>query len=55
MLKKKNCVLLGLGILLGGTYEILKEKKRNDEIRILMKRSNNDHILELSKEEVEGD
>lgn len=28
MLKKKNCVLLGLGILLGGTYEILKEKKK---------------------------
>ena len=28
MLKKKNCVLLGLGILLGGTYEILKEMKR---------------------------
>lgn len=27
MLKKKNCALLGLGILLGGTYEILKEKK----------------------------
>ena len=26
MLKKKNCALLGLGILLGGTYEILKEK-----------------------------
>ena len=30
MLKKKNCALLGLGILLGGTYEILKEKKRNE-------------------------
>ncbi len=27
MLKKKNCALLGLGFLLGGTYEILKEKK----------------------------
>ena len=89
MLKKKNCTLLGLGILLGGTYEILKEKKRNEEIRNLKKRinrlgrchnefvmyqgeyndrneerisyleeetiSNYDHILELSKEEVEGD
>lgn len=28
MLKKKNCALLGLGILLGGTYEILKREKR---------------------------
>ena len=95
MLKKKNCALLGLGILLGGTYEIVKEKKRNEEIRNLKKRinrlgrchnefvmyqaeyndrneekqeeleerisyleettSNYDHILELSKEEVEGD
>ena len=92
MLKKKNCALLGLGILLGGTYEILKEKKRNEEIRNLKRRinrlgrchnefvmyqgeyndrneeieerisyleeettSNYDHILELSKEEVEGD
>lgn len=96
MLKKKNCALLGLGILLGGTYEILKEKKRNEEIRNLKKKinrlgrchnefimyqgqynddndeyieeleerisyleeettSNYDHILELSKEEVEGD
>ncbi|HGA0455202.1 TPA: hypothetical protein ACGQBM_000898 [Streptococcus agalactiae] len=96
MLKKKNCALLGLGILLGGTYEILKEKNRNEEIRNLKKRinrlgrchnefvmyqgeyndrneekqeeleeriscleeettSNYDHILELSKEEVEGD
>ena len=27
MLKKKNCVLLGLGILLGGTYEILKDSE----------------------------
>ncbi len=32
MLKKKNYALLGFGILLGGTYEILKEKKRNEEI-----------------------
>ena len=96
MLKKKNCALLGFGILLGGTYEILKEKKRNEEIRNWKKRlnrlgrchnefvmyqgeyndrneekqeeleerisyleeettSNYDHILELSKEEVEGD
>ncbi|WP_041705744.1 hypothetical protein [Aerococcus sp. Group 1] len=87
---------MGLGILLGGTYEILKEKKRNEEIRNLKRRinrlgrchnefvmyqgeyndrneekqeeleerisyleeetiSNYDHILELSKEEVEGD
>ncbi|HHD4084890.1 TPA: hypothetical protein ACNZEX_001952, partial [Streptococcus pyogenes] len=37
MLKNKNCALLGLGILLGGTYEILKEKKRNEEIRNLKK------------------
>lgn len=40
MLKKKNCALLGLGILLGGTYEILKEKKRNEEIRNLKRRIN---------------
>ena len=40
MLKKKNCALLGLGILLGGTYEILKEKKRNEEIRNLKKKIN---------------
>ena len=39
MLKKKNCALLGLGILLGGTYEILKEKK-NEEIRNLKRRIN---------------
>lgn len=38
MLKKKNCALLGLGFLLGGTYEILKEKKRNEEIRNLKRR-----------------
>ena len=65
MLKKKNCVLLGLGILLGGTYEILKEKKRNEEKQEELEErisyleeettSNYDHILELSKEEVEGD
>ena len=40
MLKKKNCALLGLGILLGGTYEILKEKKKNEEIRSLKRRIN---------------
>lgn len=40
MLKKKNCALLGLGILLGGTYEFLKEKKRNEEIRNLKRRIN---------------
>ena len=40
MLKKKNYALLGLGILLGGTYEILKEKNRNEEIRNLKKRIN---------------
>ena len=65
MLKKKNCALLGLGILLGGTYEILKEKKRNEEKQEELEErisyleeettSNYDHILELSKEEVEGD
>ena len=38
MLKKKNCALLGLGILLGGTYEILKEKKRNEEICYVSRR-----------------
>ena len=40
MLKKKNCALLGLGILLGGIYEFLKDKKRNEEIRILKRRIN---------------
>ena len=65
MLKKKNYALLGLGILLGGTYEILKEKKRNEEKQEELEErisyleeettSNYDHILELSKEEVEGD
>ena len=84
MLKKKNCALLGLGILLGGTYEILKEKinrlgrchnefvmyqgeynDRNEERQEELEErisyleeetiSNYDHILELSKEEVEGD
>ena len=40
MLKKKNCALLGLGILLGGIYEFLKDKKRNEEIRNLKRRIN---------------
>ena len=87
MLKKKNCVLLGLGILLGGTYEEIRNLKkrinrlgrchnefvmyqgeyndRNEEKQEELEErisyleeetiSNYDHILELSKEEVEGD
>lgn len=38
--KKKKYILLGLGILSGSIFEILKEKRHKEEIKLLKKKIN---------------